>query len=180
MDFDFDAPGIHMEFGIDDSSIRGGIFELAEGFRSPEVPNSDSIQRDVELKRQLFGREGNIERLDGGILLKSERLSTLDVGGEHRGNLFILPCGRIEGNEYWSKISGISKVVSGENQEVQWTEKPFDTKLLYDYIKQDALLGRIFEHFIFERVEVKSQTAQQVFIKLNIRLYEKFLMKYPI
>jgi len=35
--------------------------------------------------------------------------------------------------------------------------------LLYNYIRHDALLGQMFEPFIFERAEAKSQTAQKVY-----------------
>ena len=37
--------------------------------------------------------------------------------------------------------------------------------LLYDYIRQDALLGQMFEPFIFERTEAKSHTAQKVYLE---------------
>ena len=37
--------------------------------------------------------------------------------------------------------------------------------LLYDYIKQDALLGQLFDPFIFERAEAKSQTTQKVYFE---------------
>jgi len=37
--------------------------------------------------------------------------------------------------------------------------------MLFDYIRTDALLGQIFEPFIFEKTEAESQTAQNVYLK---------------
>jgi len=39
--------------------------------------------------------------------------------------------------------------------------------LLYNYIRQDALLGQIFEPFIFEFAEAKSQTVSKVINKVT-------------
>jgi hypothetical protein len=36
--------------------------------------------------------------------------------------------------------------------------------MLFDYIRQDALLGQFFEPFIFERVEAKDKSAQNVYL----------------
>ena len=36
--------------------------------------------------------------------------------------------------------------------------------MLYDYIRQDALLGQLFEPFIFERTEAKDQLVQKVYL----------------
>jgi len=37
--------------------------------------------------------------------------------------------------------------------------------MLYDYLRTDALLGQIFEPFIFEKIEAKSITAQKVYLE---------------
>ena len=37
--------------------------------------------------------------------------------------------------------------------------------LLFDYIRTDALLGQIFEPFIFEKTEAESRTVQSVYLE---------------
>ena len=41
--------------------------------------------------------------------------------------------------------------------------------MLFDYIRTDALLGQIFEPFIFEKTEAKSESASNVYIERRYR-----------
>jgi len=40
-----------------------------------------------------------------------------------------------------------------------------ERRMLYDYIRQDALLGQFFEPFIFENVPAADLTAAQAYLK---------------
>ncbi|MDR1591807.1 MAG: DUF4062 domain-containing protein [Prevotellaceae bacterium] len=59
----------------------------------------------------------------------------------------------------------ISSVQSEFSQERAW---------LFDYIRQDALLGQFFEPFIFERNEAKDRSSQNVYLE-QVRICEIFI-----
>jgi hypothetical protein len=40
-----------------------------------------------------------------------------------------------------------------------------ERQMLFDYLTSDALLGKFFEPFIFERVEAKDESAQKIYYK---------------
>jgi predicted HTH transcriptional regulator len=54
------------------------------------------------------------------------------------------------------------------------SEFAIERKILFDYLSSDALLGKFFEPFIFERTEAKNQLAQKVYLN-QVRMCDIYI-----
>jgi len=49
-----------------------------------------------------------------------------------------------------------------------------ERQILFEYLTSDALLGKFFEPFIFERTEAKDQSAQRVYLE-QVRMCDIYI-----